>query len=82
MGFIGSKIFKWDPAKGISVTLTAMYGFPGDYLICQEVSRSIGRTVEEEEAILNEILPPMLIGGFTSVTVGSVIIASILVQTI
>ena len=81
-GFIGSKIFNWDPAKGISVTLTAMYGFPGDYLICQEVSRSIGKTPEEEEAILNEILPPMLIGGFTSVTVGSVIIASILVQTI
>ncbi|ELK45396.1 hypothetical protein [Halobacillus sp. BAB-2008] len=81
-GTIGSKIFKWDPAKGISVTLTAMYGFPGDYLICEEVSRSIGRTKEEEEAILNEILPPMLIGGFTSVTIGSVIIASILVQTI
>ncbi|TYR81451.1 hypothetical protein FZC66_06275 [Priestia megaterium] len=81
-GFIGSKLFKWDPYKGISVVLTAMYGFPGDYLICQEVSRSIGRTKDEEEKILNEILPSMLIGGFVSVTVGSVIIASILVKTL
>ncbi|WP_205169907.1 hypothetical protein [Bacillus pakistanensis] len=81
-GFIGSKLFKWDPTKGISVVLTAMYGFPADYLISQEVSRSMGRTKEEEEQILNEILPPMLIGGFTSVTVGSVIIASILVKTL
>ena len=48
-GIIGSKIFKWDPAKGISVTLTAMYGFPGDYLICQEVSRSIGRTKRKKK---------------------------------
>ncbi|TMN20804.1 hypothetical protein [Lentibacillus cibarius] len=81
-GFIGSKIFKWDPLKGISVTLTAMYGFPGDYLISNEISRSIGRNKEEREKILNDILTPMLIGGFTSVTVGSVVIASLLVETL
>lgn len=81
-GFIGSKIFKWDPLKGISVTLTAMYGFPGDYLISNEVSRSLGRNDEEKEKILNDILAPMLIGGFTSVSVGSVVIASLLIKTI
>lgn len=81
-GFIGSKLFKWDPYKGIPVVLTALYGFPGDYLVSQEVSRSIGRTKEEEDQILGEILPPMLIGGFTSVTIASVIIASILVKTL
>ncbi|MGM0919599.1 MAG: hypothetical protein ACQEWW_00015 [Bacillota bacterium] len=81
-GFIGSKIFNWDPYKGIPVVLTALYGFPGDYLVSQEVSRSIGRTKEEEEKILGVILPPMLIGGFTSVTIASVIIASILIKTL
>ncbi len=81
-GFIGAKLFKWDPFKGISIALTALYGFPGDYLISQEVSRSVGRNKEEEEAIFNEILSPMLIGGFTSVTVGSVIIATILMNTL
>lgn len=81
-GFIGAKLFKWDPYKGISVALTALYGFPGDYLISQEVSRSVGRDKQEEKAIFNEILTPMLIGGFTSVTVGSVIIATIIMNTL
>ncbi|MFS0562125.1 hypothetical protein AB1K91_15415 [Terribacillus sp. 179-K 1B1 HS] len=81
-GFIGSKLFKWDCNKGIPVVLTAMYGFPGDYLITQEVSRSVGRNKEEEAMILNQLLPPMLMGGFASVSIGSVVIASILVQTL
>lgn len=81
-GFIGSKLFKWDPLKGLPVALTATIGFPGDYLICEEVSRSVGRNIEEEEMILNEILTPMLIGGFTTVTAGSVVIASILIKTL
>lgn len=81
-GFIGSKIFKWDPLKGVPVALTAMFGFPGDYIVCEEVARSVGRTKEEEEKIFNDILTPMLVGGFTTVTIGSVIIASILIKTI
>lgn len=81
-GFIGSKLFKWDPLKGIPVALTAMFGFPGDYLISHEVSRSLGRDEEEKEAILNNILAPMLIGGFTSVSVGSIVIASLLIKTL
>ncbi|MDZ5606340.1 hypothetical protein U2I54_04270 [Bacillus pseudomycoides] len=81
-GFIGSKLFKWDPLKGLPVALTATVGFPGDYLVCEEISRSIGRNKEEEEMILNEILTPMLIGGFTTVTVGSVVIAGILIKTL
>ncbi|WP_078410062.1 hypothetical protein [Priestia abyssalis] len=81
-GFIGSKLFKWDPLKGLPVALTATVGFPGDYLVCEEISRSVGRNKEEEEMILNEILTPMLIGGFTTVTAGSVVIASILIKTL
>ncbi|GIN86003.1 hypothetical protein J6TS2_23890 [Heyndrickxia sporothermodurans] len=81
-GFIFSKILKWHPYKGMSLALTAMFGFPADYILCQEVSRSVGRTEEEQQALLNELSPPMLIAGFTTVTVASVIIASILVKTL
>lgn len=81
-GYIGSKLFKWDPLKGIPVALTATFGFPGDYIISDEVSRSVGKTKEEQEKILNDILTPMLVGGFTAVTFGSVVIASILVKTL
>ncbi|WP_101845900.1 hypothetical protein [Halobacillus sp. Marseille-P3879] len=81
-GIIGGKIFKWKSTKAIPVVLTAMYGFPGDYLIVEEVSRSVGRTKEEEKRIMDELVAPMLIGGFTSVTVGSIVIASVLISTL
>ncbi|PFV93189.1 hypothetical protein COL08_23425 [Priestia megaterium] len=81
-GFLFSKLLKWHPYKGMSIALTAMFGFPADYILCQEVSRSVGRNEEEQNQLLNELSPPMLIGGFTTVTVASVIIASILVKTL
>ncbi|WP_048600574.1 hypothetical protein [Rubeoparvulum massiliense] len=81
-GFIGSKLFKWEPTLGIPVALTAMFGFPGDYIICDEISRSTGRTEDEQNYIFEKILSPLLIGGFTTVTVASIVIASILMETL
>ncbi|MCG3087973.1 hypothetical protein [Sporosarcina cyprini] len=81
-GFLMSKLVGWNPYKGMPVALTALFGFPGDYILCEEVSRSIARDEKEEKAIFNELLAPMLIGGFTTVTVASVIIAGILVKTL
>ncbi|MFS0690327.1 hypothetical protein AB1K89_13925 [Sporosarcina sp. 179-K 8C2 HS] len=81
-GFIMSKLVKWHPYKGMPVALTALFGFPGDYILCEEVSRSIARNEKEAKAIFDELLAPMLIGGFTTVTVASVVIAGILVQTL
>lgn len=81
-GFVTSKLFKWDPNKGMPVAITALIGFPGDYILCEEVSRSIGKNEKEQKAIFNEIVTPMLIGGFTTVTVASVVIAGIVMGTL
>lgn len=81
-GYLTAKLVKWHPYKGMPVALTALFGFPGDYILCQEVARSVARNEEEEKAIFNEMLAPMLIGGFTTVTVASVVVASILIQTL
>ena len=78
-GFIVTKLLGWHPKLGMSVALTAMYGFPADYLIVQEVVRSTARDEEESTALRDHLLPPMLIGGFTSVSAGSIIVASVLV---
>ena len=69
-GFIATKLVGWQPMLGMSVALTAMYGFPADYLIPREVSRSVGETDEESDELFHFMLPPMLVGGFTSVTLG------------
>ncbi len=81
-GYLTSRLVKWDPYKGMPVALTALFGFPGDYILCDEVSRSIGRDAKETKIIMDELLAPMLIGGFTTVTIASVFIAGILVQTL
>ncbi len=81
-GYLMSRLLRVDVSKGIPVALTAMFGFPGDYLISQEVATSLTDNDDERETVLEEIFPPLLIGGFTSVTVASVVIASILVTTL
>ncbi|MBY7143997.1 hypothetical protein KFZ56_13270 [Virgibacillus sp. NKC19-3] len=81
-GFLASKLLKWDPFLGVPVALTAMFGFPADYILAEEVSRSAGRNEKEQQAILDEILTPMLVGGFTTVTTASIIIATILMGTL
>ena len=77
-----SRLVGWDPLKGMPVGLTALFGFPADYLLCQEISRSVASDEHEEEAIMQDIYTPMLIGGFTTVTLSSVVVASILVSTL
>ncbi|MBD7909345.1 hypothetical protein [Sporosarcina gallistercoris] len=81
-GYVTAKLVKWHPYKGMPVALTALFGFPGDYILCEEVSRSCARNEKEEKLIFNELLAPMIIGGFTTVTVASVIIAGILIKTL
>jgi hypothetical protein len=78
-GFVATKLLKWQPTLGMSVALTAMYGFPADYLLTNEVARSVGRDDKEREQLTDAMLPAMLVGGFTSVSAGSVVIASVLV---
>lgn len=79
-GYLATKLLGWRPALGMSVALTAMYGFPADYLLTNEVTRSAGRDETESEQLLDAMLPAMLVGGFTSVSAGSVVIASVLVS--
>ncbi|TDM05232.1 hypothetical protein [Macrococcus lamae] len=81
-GYVGAKLVKWPPAKGMPVALTALFGFPGDYILCQEVARAHGQSEEEEQAIMQELVTPMLIGGFVTVTVTSVVIASYVMSLI
>lgn len=75
-GFIASKAVGWHPFKGMPVALTALVGFPGDYIICEEVSRSTTDNAVDEARVFSEIVTPMLIGGFVTVTIASVVIAS------
>lgn len=58
--------------------VTALFGFPGTYIVPTEVVKSVAGN-EEEKAILTEnLVPTMIISGFVSVSIVSVLVAGIM----
>jgi hypothetical protein len=77
--FIAGKLLKVSKEMAFAVSLTALYGFPADYIITAEVIKSLTEDEKEREMLTNRMLPPMLVGGFITVTIVSVILAGIFV---
>ncbi|EOH96508.1 hypothetical protein UAY_02876 [Enterococcus moraviensis ATCC BAA-383] len=85
IGVIGMYIFSGIVGRllGVSkemafaVSLTALYGFPADYIITNEVIQSLTEDEKEKEALTSHMMPPMLVAGFITVTIVSVILAGI-----
>ncbi|CAM3054684.1 Uncharacterised protein [Streptococcus acidominimus] len=73
---VAGKVLKVSPYLSFSTALTALYGFPGDMIITQEVAKSLTDNELEQKELVDHMLPSMLIGGFVSVTIVSVIVAS------
>lgn len=66
----------------IAIGASALFGFPGTYILSNEVARSNAANDEEKQLILNEILPKMLVAGFITVTIASVILAGFMAKLI
>jgi len=73
--FIG---ISWNMA--FAVSLTALYGFPPNYILTQEAVKALAETPEEHDYLMGKMLPMMIVGGFTTVTITSVIIAGIFIN--
>ncbi|WP_099354421.1 hypothetical protein [Fredinandcohnia onubensis] len=78
--FIAGKLLKVSKHMAFAVSLTALYGFPADYIITNEVINSLTKDEKEREVLTSHMLPPMLVGGFITVTIVSVILAGIFVS--
>lgn len=74
------KVLGLSKEMSLAIGITALFGFPGTFIISQEVANAEGKTEEEKQYILNEILPKMLIAGFVTVTIASVVLAGIMVN--
>lgn len=77
----GYKIIGSKPlAAGVS--LTQYLGFPATYLISNEIAKAVTDDPKEQEVVLNRIMPSYVVGGMTTVTVFSIVIAGIFVNFI
>lgn len=72
--------FRWELA--MSVSLTALYGYPGNYILSQESVKAVAENEEQSQYLSSRIEPQMIIGGFTTVTIASVFVASIFIKFI
>ena len=80
VALILSKVLNVSFEMSFAISLTALYGFPPNYILTDEATKALAETPQEKEFLMNEMLPPMLVAGFTTVTIGSVIIAGIFVK--
>lgn len=78
--YIAGKLLGVSKEMAFAISLTSMYGFPADYIITQEVITLVTRDEKEREVLTHHMLGPMLVGGFISVTIVSVILAGIFVS--
>ena len=76
------RLVHFDWKLSIAMAVTAFFGFPATYLISLEVSRACGKTPEEQKAVLDYMMPKLVIAGIVSVSVVSGLIAGIMVHWI
>ena len=73
--FVAAKLLKIDFTLALANGLTALYGFPPNAIITENTCKALGETKEEFDYLMSEIYPSMIVGGFTTVTITSVLIA-------
>ena len=73
--FVISKIMHISFPLAFANGLTALYGFPADALITEMTCDSLADNMVERGYLMSHIFPSMIVGGFTSVTITSVLIA-------
>lgn len=74
------KLFGESWYMSFALGVTALFGFPGTYIVPTEVAKAVGQNEEERHIILQHIMPRMLIAGMVSVSIVSVLFAGVMVN--
>lgn len=77
LSMVVGKALKISWNMAFAVSLTALYGFPPNAVITEEVCTALAKTSEEKEYLMGKMLPMMIVGGFVTVTITSVILAGV-----
>ena len=80
--FLGSKVLRMTFPMAFATALTALYGFPPNAIITENTCDAIAETPEEKDYLMSHMFPQMIVGGFTTVTITSVLIAGTFASTL
>lgn len=73
--FVISKILKMSFPLAFANGLTALYGFPCDAIITESTCNALTEDPDERGYLMNKMFPSMVVGGFVTVTITSVLFA-------
>ena len=76
--FVGKALHE-SPEMAWSIAMNALYGFPQNFMLTHESAKSVTDDPDEREFLIERTLPKMLVGGFITVTIASIIIAGIFI---
>ncbi len=68
----------WEMA--FATSLTALYGFPPNFILTEESVKALAENEGEHKYLMDMMLPQMIVGGFITVTITSVVIAGIFIN--
>ena len=74
---IFGKILGYSAYMSLALSLTALYGFPPNYVLTDEAVKALTDDPNERKYLMSNMLPKMLVAGFTTVTIASIIVAGI-----
>ncbi len=74
------KIFGVSWQMSCAIGSTCLFGFPGTYIVTNEVVNATATNDEEKQLMLDHMMPKMLIAGMVSVSITSVLIAGYMVN--
>lgn len=80
MSIIVGKFLGISWRMSFATSLTALYGFPPNYILTEEAVKAITDDAEERKYLMDIMLPQMIVGGFITVTITSVIIAGVFIN--
>ncbi len=75
-----AKVLRISVPLSIASCLTALYGFPFNVVMTDATCDALTQDAKEREFLSERMLPSMLVGGFTTVTIASVFIAGIFIN--
>ncbi len=81
-GSIMGRILKVDWRLAAAIAICCTIGYPGTQLITEEVCRALECDDDLREKIHDHVLPPIIVSGFTTVTIASVFFAGFIIPMI
>lgn len=79
--FLAAKLLNLSFPMAMAAALTALYGFPPNAIITESTCKALAAgNKDAEDFLMSRMFAPMIVGGFTTVTITSVVIAGIFAQ--